>query len=198
MDSTKQQILDLVRQRGIARPRDLVSAGLPRHYLRRLTEAGLLERVGRGLYSLPGDEPTEHRTLAEVAARVPHGIIVLLSALQLYGLTSQMPHRVWVAIGPKDRAPATELPLRIVRFSGAALTEGIEEQVIDGVTVRVTSPAKTIADCFKYRNKIGLDVAIEALRLCIESRRCSRSELWRYATIDRVANVMRPYLESVA
>lgn len=198
MESIEDQVLDFVRRRGVVRARDLVAAGLPRHYLRRLTDAGRLERVARGTYSLPDSSFTEHRTIAEVAARVPRGVIVLLSALQLHGLTSEMPHRVWVAIGAKDWAPSTELPIRVVRFSGAALSEGIEEQVLDGVNVRVTSPAKTIADCFKYRSKIGLDVAIEALRLCIRSRRCSRSELLHYAAIDRVANVMRPYIESVA
>jgi predicted transcriptional regulator of viral defense system len=198
MSDTTEQILDFVRERGVVRPRDLAARGLPRHQLRRLTEAGLLERIGRGLYSLSSDEPSEYRTLAEVAVRIPHGVVVLLSALQFHGLTSQMPHRVWVAIGEKDRMPATDLPVRIVRFSGAALSEGIEERMIDGVTVRVTSPAKTVADCFKYRNKIGLDVAIEALRLCIETRKCSRADLWRYATIDRVANVMRPYLEALS
>ncbi|MGE3845044.1 MAG: AbiEi antitoxin N-terminal domain-containing protein, partial [Vicinamibacterales bacterium] len=122
------------------RPRDLAAHGLSRHYLQRLTEAGLLERVCRGLYSLPEAEATEHRTLAEVTARIPHGIIVLLSALQLHGLTSQMPHRVWVAIGERDRRPATDLP---VRFSGAARTEGVEERCVDGVAVRITSPAWT-------------------------------------------------------
>jgi len=195
MNPTAEQVIEFVRERGVVRPRDLAARGLSRHYLQRLTEAGLLERVGRGLYSLPGGEATEHRTLAEVAVRVPHGIIVLLSALQLHGLTSQMPHRVWVAIGEKDRLPATDLPVRFVRFSGAALTEGVEERSVDGVTVRITSPAKTVADCFKYRNKIGLDVAIEALRLCIEARKCNRADLWRYATTDRVTKVMRPYLE---
>ncbi|MGE3961761.1 MAG: AbiEi antitoxin N-terminal domain-containing protein [Dehalococcoidia bacterium] len=198
MNPGAEQVIELVREKGVVRPRDLAARGLSRHHLQRLTDAGLLERVGRGLYSLPDVEVTEHRTLAEVAARVPHGIIALLSALQLHGLTSQMPHRVWVAVGEKDRLPTTDLPIRFVRFSGAALTEGIEERVIDGVTARVTSPARTVADCFKYRNKIGLDIAVEALRLCIETRKCNRSDLWRYATIDRVANVIRPYLEALS
>jgi predicted transcriptional regulator of viral defense system len=197
MNPTAEQVIEFVRERGVVRPRDLAAHGLPRHYLQRLTDAGVLERVGRGLYSLPGGEVTEHRTLAEVAARVPQGVLALLSALQLHGLTSQMPHRVWVAIGEKDRLPSTDLPVRIVRFSRAALADGVEIQTIDGVPVRVTSPAKTIADCFKYRNKIGLDVAVEALRLCLETRKCSRSDLWRYATTDRVTNVMRPYLEAL-
>lgn len=198
MNQTAEQVIEFVRERGVVRPRDLSAHGLPRHYLQRLTEDGLLERVGRGLYSLPNTEATELRTLAEVAVRVPHGVIALLSALQLHGLTSQMPHRVWVAIGEKDRLPATDLPLRIVRFSRAALAEGVEVRTVEGVSVRVTSPAKTVADCFKYRNKIGLDVAVEALRLCIETRQCDRSDLWRHATTDRVTNVMRPYLEALS
>lgn len=198
MNSTAEQVIEFVRERGVVRPRDLAAHGLPRHYLQRLARDGVLERVGRGLYALPDVPATEQRTLAEVAARVPRGIVALLSALQLHGLTSQMPHRVWMAIGEKDRLPATDLPLRVVRFSGAALTEGVEERRIEGVAVRVTSPAKTVADCFKYRHKIGLDVAVEALRLCIDTRQCNRSDLWRYAGIDRVTNVMRPYLEALS
>lgn len=136
--------------------------------------------------------------LAAASARVPHGVVCLLSALRFHELTTQNPAEIWLAIDRKARAPkAPELPLRIVRFSGAALTEGVETHRIDGVSVRVTSPAKTVADCFKYRRKIGADVALEALRECWRTRRCSVDALWRYAKVCRVTTVMRPYLEAV-
>jgi predicted transcriptional regulator of viral defense system len=160
---------------------------------------GLLTRVGRGLYTLAEAEATEQRSLVEVVKRVPDGVVCLLSALQFHGLTTQSPSEVWLAIGEKARKPKAEYPpLRIVRFSGKAQTEGVAEQEIEGVTVRVTNPAKTVADCFKYRNKIGLDVALEALRDCRRKRKATADELWRYAKVCRVTNVMRPYLEAVA
>jgi predicted transcriptional regulator of viral defense system len=151
------------------------------------------------LYALPGRPVSAHGTLAEVARRAPKGVICLLSALRFHDLTTQAPFEVWLAIDNKAAAPKLDYPLlRIVRFSGAALTEGIEEHIVDGVTVRVTSVAKTVVDCFKFRNKIGLDVALEALREAWHDKRMSSDEVWRYAKICRVANVMRPYLESLA
>jgi predicted transcriptional regulator of viral defense system len=137
--------------------------------------------------------------LAEVACRVPKGIICLLSALRFHTLTTQAPFEVWLAIENKAVAPKLNYPpLRIVRFSGTAFTDGVETHVVDGVTIRVTSVAKTVADCFKYRNKIGLDVALEALREAWHEKRMSSDEIWHYAKVCRVANVMRPYLESLA
>ncbi|WP_459864738.1 type IV toxin-antitoxin system AbiEi family antitoxin domain-containing protein [Endothiovibrio diazotrophicus] len=133
-----------------------------------------------------------------MARRTPHAVICLLSALRFHDLTTQAPFEVWLAIPNKAHAPKMEYPpLRIVRFSGAALTGGVEEHVIDGVAVHVTSVAKTVVDCFKFRNKIGLDVALEALRAAWAERRVSMDELWHYAKLCRVANVMRPYLESL-
>jgi predicted transcriptional regulator of viral defense system len=137
--------------------------------------------------------------LAAAGARVPHGVVCLLSALRFHDLTTQNPSEVWLAIDRKARAPdQRELPLRIVRFSGKARLKGIEEHEIDGVKVRIYNPAKTVADCFKYRRKIGTDVALEALHDCWRSKRCTADELWLYAAICRVTNVMRPYLETVA
>ena len=180
------------------RPRDLASHGISREILRRLHSEGQLERRGRGLYVLAGAALSEHEMLAQSAARVPHGVVCLLSALRFHGFTTQNPSEVWLAIDRKARAPSeAELPLRIVRFSGDARTAGVKTHVVDGVRVRVYEPAKTVADCFKYRNKIGVDVAIEALRECWRSRRCTADELWRYAAVCRVANVMRPYLEAI-
>ena len=180
------------------RPKELDRYGIPRRYLYRLEQDGKLQRVGRGLYALPDAEPSENRSLAEAAKRVPTGVICLLSALRFHELTTQAPFEVWMAIGQKAWRPRVEYPpLRVVRFSGAALREGIEERVIEGVRVPVYSPAKTVADCFRYRNKIGLDVAIEALRECLRARRCNRNDLWHYAGVCRVQNVIRPYLEAV-
>ena len=192
------EILELVRKSGILRPRDLDSCSIPRTYLSRLCSAGKLQRVGRGLYVLPGSGATEHHSLAEAGKRVPKGVVCLLSALRFHELTTQAPFEVWLAIGEKAWRPRLEYPpLRIVHFSQAALDAGVEEHKLEGVTVHVFSPAKTVADCFKYRNKIGLDVAIEALRECRRARHCTMDDLWRYAAICRVQNVMRPYLESL-
>ena len=191
-------VLDLVREVGLARPRDLEALGLPGRYLGLLAREGLLERVGRGLYAPVGGAVSEHRSLAQVAKRTPRGVICLLSALRVHGLTTQGPFEVWLAIGPKDRAPRPAgVGLRIVRFSGPARDAGIQTQRIDGVPVRVYEPAKTVADCFKFRNKVGLDVAIEALRDCVAQRLSTADELAAYARICRVARVMQPYMEVI-
>lgn len=199
MKSSQQRVLDLAAQLGLIRSRDLIALGLPSVNLTRLVQKGLLNRVGRGLYALPGRSVSEHGSLAEVALRHPQAIVCLLSALRVHNLTTQAPFEVWLAIPNKARAPKMDYPpLRIVRFSGAALTEGIEEHDIDGVAVRVTNVARTVADCFKFRNKIGLDVALEALQEAWRAQRVTMDELWRYATLCRVANVMRPYMESLS
>lgn len=196
--STQRSVLDLAKRRGIVRSRDLVPANAPRATLSRLVHAGKLIKVGRGLYALPDYQQSEHQQLAEIAVRAPSGVFCLLTALNFHRLTTQSPHELWLAISNKARAPKVDYPpLRVVRFSGAALTEGIEEHAVDGVIVRVYSVAKTVADCFKYRNKIGLDVALEALRECRRERRATSDELWQYAKLCRVSNVMRPYLESI-
>ena len=199
MDNTTRRLLDLTRSRGLVRPRDLEALAISRVALTRAVRRGQLERIGRGLYGLPGREVSANGSLAEVARRVPKGVICLLSALRFHDLTTQAPFEVLLAIENKAVAPKLDYPpLRIVRFSGVAFTEGVEEHVVDAVTIRVTSVAKTVADCFKYRNKIGLDVALEALREAWQAKRMSSEEIWRFAKICRVANVMRPYLESIA
>ena len=182
----------------ILRTRDLEAHGIWRANLRDYVERGVLTRVGRGLYTLVGVEAGENHSLAEVGKRVPQGTVCLLSALRFHGLTTQQPHETWLALDGRARSPKTDsLALRIVRFTGAALSEGREEHIIEGVPVKIYNPAKTVADCFKFRNKIGLDVALEALRETWRARRCGMSELMRYARVCRVANVMRPYLESL-
>ena len=191
-------VLRLLRRKGVVRASDLERYGIPRVYLTRLCQKGLVERVGRGLYRLARAETSEYITLAEAAKLVPNGVVCLLSALSFHGLTTQIPHEVWMAIDVKARRPKVAgVPLRIVRFSGKALTAGVEIHRIDGVPVKITCLAKTVADCFKYRNKIGLDVALEALRECRRQRKCSLEDLWHYAKICRVANVMKPYLEAI-
>jgi len=187
---------------GILHARDLKAQGIPREYLWQLQQKGLLEKAGRGIYRQPNCEGTENHSLVEAAQRVPRGVICLLSALSFHGLTTQMPFEVWVAINRKAHRPNSKrddhlTPLNIVCFSGEALTKGVEEHTLEGVMVKIYSPAKTVADCFKYRNKIGIDVAIEALRDCWKQRRASADELWRYAKICRVANVIRPYMEVI-
>lgn len=194
----EQAVLALAEQRPLLRARDLAAHGLPTMVLSRLVAAGRLERIARGVYSLPGRSLSEHRSLAEVALRVPQGIVCLLSALRVHGIGTQAPFEVWIAIPHNSPTPRLDQPaLRAIRMSGPALSEGIEPMQIDGVSVPVFNPAKTVADCFKYRNKIGLDVALEALRDGWAQRKLTIDALWHYATIDRVAKVMRPYLESV-
>lgn len=196
--SKAQQALDLVRQVGVLRSRDLVAHGIAREYLVRLHRKGLVNRVGRGLYVAADVDAGEHQSLAEVSRKVPEGVICLLSALRFHGLTTQSPFEVWIAIDVKARCPKQDgVPIRVVRFSGDALHAGVEEHAVEGVTVRVYNPAKTVVDCFKYRNKIGLDVALEALRDCRRQRKCTNDDLWRYANLCRVANVMKPYMEAV-
>jgi predicted transcriptional regulator of viral defense system len=198
MKPWKKRVLGLVQRTGVLRPRDLDADGIPREYLRRLLDEGLLERTGRGLYVVAGSKPTPNHTLAEVCKRIPHGVVCLLSALRFHELTTQAPFEVWLAIDEKARLPKVDYPpMRIARFSGKALEFGVQEHRIEGVAVRVYSPAKTIADCFKYRNKTGLDVALEALRDCWKQRRTTMDGLLAAAKVCRAANVMRPYLESL-
>lgn len=194
-----EKVLQVARRQGVLWPFELDHYGIPRVILRRMEASGQLTRVSRGLYSLPNPNATEHRSTVEVSKKIPNGVICLLSALRFHGLTTQDPRQVWIAIGEKARRPKLETPpLRVVRFSAATLKAGVEAHVEEGVMIRVFNPAKTVADCFKYRNKIGLDAALEALREAWRARRTTSQELRKYAEICRVANVMRPYLESLA
>jgi predicted transcriptional regulator of viral defense system len=197
--SRSEQVVELAKRAGVVRARDLASQGIPRVYLKRLQMKGVLEQVSRGLYTLVGAPVTEHHTLAETAKRVPHGVVCLLSALSFHKLTTQAPFEVWLAIDRSAREPRLDYPpLRIMRMSGEAREAGVEKHDIEGVPARITSAAKTIVDCFKFRNKLGLDVALEALRDYRRDRHRNLDDLWRFAKICRVANVMRPYLEAVS
>ena len=187
----------LADERGILRTSEVEEEGIPRQYLSRLVDRGDLVRIGRGLYRRPDHEATAHHSLAVAAKRVPRGTICLLSALQFHDLTTQNPLDVWLAIGHKDREPTVDaVSLRIVRMSGDAHIEGIEEHEIEGVSVPIYEPAKTVADCFKYRSRVGLDVALEALR-DFHEQGGSMDALWRYADLCRVQSVIRPYMEAV-
>lgn len=199
MHQTKaEQVLALARNIGVLRSRDVESLGIHREYLRRLEKQGLLQRSGRGLYALSAADHTEHHSLVEASQRVPHGVICLLSALRFHQISTQAPFETWLAIQGKSHQPQEPLlSLRIVYMTGAAFNTGIETHALEGLPVRIYGVGKTVADCFKYRNKIGLDVALEALQETWRERRCTMDELWHHAKICRVSNVMRPYLESL-
>ncbi len=197
--TTAERILKLAARQRLVRPRDVEALGIARAFLTRLERRGLLKRRARGVYVLADAPVSEHHSLALAAKLVPRGVVCLLSALRFHGLTTQDPHEVWMAIDFKARKPSVEFPaLRIVRFSGRSLADGIETHLIEAVPVRIYSPAKTVADFFKYRNKIGMDVALEALRDALRKRKATIDEIHRFAKVCRVANVIRPYLESVA
>lgn len=193
-----KQVFDIIEESGIIRPKDLELQGIPREYLVRMRKLGLVKRTGWGLYIKSDMKPGEHYSLAEAARKVPKGIICLLSALNFHRLTTEIPFEVWMAIDVKAWMPkSNDVPLRIVRFSKEALSAGIEEHIVESVKVRIYNPAKTVADCFKYRNKIGLDTALESLRECWRQKRCTIDQIWKYAGICRVANIIRPYLDSL-
>lgn len=194
----KLKILELAKQMGIIRPRDVEAVGIHREYLLRLYRKGNLERIGRGLYALPGTHTSASLVLAEISKRLPNAVICLISALEFHNLTTQVAHSVWIAIENKSWEPTFDYPpLEIVRLTGRAFSFGVEKHKVDRITVKVYSPARTVADCFKFRNKIGLDVALEALRETWQSRKVNMDELWKAAKVCRVTNVMRPYLESI-
>ena len=197
--NTKTDSLLGLARKGPVRARDLDEAGIPRTYLKRLCDGGILEQVDRGLYRLADAQVTELSSLAEVAKRVPHAIVCLLSALQVHSLTTEAPHAVWVLIDRHARAPKLAYPrLEVVRASGAARSHGIETRLIDGVKVQITTPAKTVADCFRFRRHVGIDVALAALKDYLKSRKGSIDALVAAAQADRIYAFMRPYLEALA
>lgn len=197
-DTHTQRVLDLASRKGLLRASDLEAIDAPRVVLTRLTEAGLLDRVGRGLYRLPNHPGSEHEGLATIATKVPQAVFCLLTALQFHELTTQLPRQIWIAMPRGSHVPRIDYPpIKMVQMTGDVYSEGIETVERDGVVLRVYGIAKTVADCFKHRNKIGLDVTLEALRDVRAKRKASADNLWHYAKVCRVANVMRPYLEAV-
>ncbi len=193
-----QKALELVRAKRLIRPRDLAARRIPRDYLDRLHQRGLVERISRGVYAWPGADLGENQTLLEAARQVPRGVVCLLSALQFHGIGTQQPREVWLALPPGTWRPRLEYPrLRVVWFSGTAFSRFVERHELRRCSLRVYSAAKTVVDCFKYRKKIGLDVALEALRECWRDRHCTMDELWKASRACRMTRVMRPYLESL-
>jgi predicted transcriptional regulator of viral defense system len=198
MTQVAKKTLQYVRRHGLVRPRDLEAVGIPREYLLRLHRQGKLERTGRGLYALRDAAVTENHSYAQVAKLAPDAIICLLSALAFHGITTQNPASVWIALGQGARKPSLVSPsLRLVRLSGRSFTEGVEIHQVEGVPIRVYSVAKTVADCFKFRNKIGLDVALEALKDSLRQKKASAREIHHFAKICRVSNIIRPYMEAM-
>ena len=184
---------------GLLRASDLTRCGLSRGQIMRLTDQGELLHVSRGIYSRPDATVTENHTLAQVCARVPHGVICLASALQFHNITTQNPWQVWLLIESHARAPRMDYPpLRLMRAGGETFAAGVEEHIIEGVPVHVTSAAKTVVDCFKYRNKIGIGIAVEALRESLFERRTDRETIHEFARICRVERVMQPYIEALS
>ena len=196
--SKADKLRNLAAKRQIITAADAAQLGVPRTYLSRLARWGQLEKIARGLYTSPGFSPSEHASLVEASYQVPTGVLCLLSALRFHNLTTQSPREVWMAIGHKAWAPKVSSPrVRFVRMSAPALHFGVSQHQESGATLPVFSPAKTVADCFKFRHKIGLDVAIEALKESRRLKKASIDELWAAAKVCRVSNVIRPYLESL-
>ena len=193
------KVLKLTRKLGVLRPRDLKSIGVPRIYLKQLVERDELLKTGRGLYVHADALITENHSLAEAAKRSPKGVICLISALRFHGLTTENPVEVWMAIPRRTRPPKSVTPvLRVVTLSGEMMTKGIKRHVIQGVSVPVYCVAKTVADCFRFRNRIGVNIAVEALRDAWRDKKATSGELWHYAKVCRVLNVMRPYFDMVS
>ena len=194
-----QQIITLAQERGIIRPRDLYALGINPTNLRRLVKSGVLTKAGRGLYTLTDFDVTEHHSLVAAVRVQSNAVVCLLSALSFYGLGTQLPHQVWVSVPYGGRVSNSDaVPMRVVVLRAPAYAVGIEVHQLEGVSVPIYSLAKTVADCFKFRNKIGLDVAIEALREALRDRRCSREDIRQYARIDRVEKIIRPYMEALS
>ena len=185
-----------VRQLGVFRTGDFVAAGYPREYLLRLVRRGAANRLGRDLYCAPDFDGDENISLVQAATRVPRGVICLSSALQFHGIGTQAPHQVWLAIPRGSNAPRVKgLPIHFCKFSRAAHEFGVQMHKLSGGSVHVFSPAKTVADCFKYRGKFGLDVSVEALREGWRSKKFTLDELLAAAEVCRVRRVIQPYLE---
>lgn len=198
-DTKLSRLRELAQQTGVLHARDLTPLGIPQRYLAKLCAEGVLVKTSRGLYMTFGGPESVHLGLAQVAKAVPKSVVCLLSALRFHEIGTQSPSQVWIALDRKSAHPRLARPgIQVVRFSGESMTAGIEEHDVVGVKVRIYNPAKTVADCFKYRNKLGLDVALEALRETLRERKCTVDDLWRYANVCRVSSVIRPYMEALA
>ena len=198
LNTKRQQVIDFAKKHFVVRPRDLAELSLPKDYLNQLYQEGIFLKLGRGLYQYPEQAISSHQSLVEVAKLAPKGVISLLSALSFHEIGTQNPFEVWLAIDRKGWRPTINyLPVRYVTMSQEALHAGLEVHQVEGVDVNIFCPAKTVADCFKYRNKIGLDIAIEALKEGWKDRKFTMDQLSKYAITCRVAKVMQPYMESL-
>jgi len=196
--SKEQAVIDLAIKLGTIRIKDLLDRGIHPEFARRLVLKDILARSGRGLYTLAGSEITEHHDFAFVGKRLPKGVICLTSALRFHGIGTQLPRKIWLALEKGSAQPRLSYPpISVVRLSGASFSEGIDVHAIEGVPVRIYNPAKTVVDCFKFRSRIGLEAAIEAVRECLHERKATSDDIYRYAKICRVWNVMKPYLEAL-
>lgn len=192
-------ILELAETQGILRPRDLRTRGHSVAYLQRLVAKGRLAKLGRGQYALPDREPTGNDTLAVTAKRYPGTVVCLLSALRFHELTTQSPRSIWLAVEGSKLAPSdTPAAVQVVRMTGPSFKSGITTHLVGQVPVQIYDPAKTVVDCFKFRSRVGLDVAVEALRDCLAQRRATPAQIWSFAGLCRVRTIMKPYLEALA
>ena len=199
MKTAMERVLELAGRQSVIRPKDLDGLGIPRNYLGRLTRVGKLEKVGRGLYSFPDSGATENRTLLEVCKKIPRAVVCLSSALRFHELTTENPFEVWIALKRGTWTPRTGYPpIRVVRYSGQSFDFGIAEYPVEGGKIRIYTPAKTVADCFKFKSKVGTELAVQALRESFRQKKATMDELWTAAKVCRVANVMRPYMESLS
>lgn len=190
-----KEIRPLAKQ-GVFRARDLAAVGVHRYRLKELVESGALRKTGRGLYMSQSADITENHSLIQVAASSPKAVVCLMTALRFHDLTTENPEVIYVLLPRGVKRPRIRNPqLDIAWASGASYTEGIEEHQMSGVTVKITSAAKTVADCFKYRNKVGIALAAEALRDAWQKKKASTEVLWQAAKVCRMTNIMQPYFD---
>ena len=192
-------ILKMAAEQEILRPRDLRARGHSVAYLQRLVTKGRLVKLGRGQYALPDRVPTEYDTMAMIAKRYPGTVVCLLSALRFHELTTQSPGRIWLAVEGNKLAPSdTPASIEVVRLYGQAFKAGVQIHKLGKIPAKIYEPAKTVADCFRFRNRVGIDVAIEALKECLRQRRATPAQIWQFAEICRAKTIIRPYLEALA
>ncbi len=197
MQTQIDKIIRMVKKQGTVSAATLTKAGISSGILCYMANKGMLRRVSRGVYALPDYEPV-HETFSSVALKIPNGVICLLSALQFHELTTQMPYETWVAIEKGSNYPRNlKIPVRIIQLTGENFSTGIQTFTEDGIKIKVYNPAKTVVDCFRFRNKIGTEVAVEALRDTLKQKKATSDEIWEYARRCRIARVMRPYMEAI-